>query len=276
MRYAVANYSWSLLSTATSGLDRFLLGAFAGSSAVGVLVVLRQLQMVPERFNQMLLVIGAPLFSAAHGRDNSVERQHIYHLMTDWVVRASLPFVLFLWLFGRDILALFGPQFADYGTVTLRIFVAAQFFSLLCGPVGNLAIMSGLEWKSLRLSIMNTVLFVGAMTILIPLFGLNGAAFAYAISSVFTNLTLIILIRRELGVRWWDRRYLEWLAQCGAALGMGLAATFLGPLNAAALLICLLCMYVATIAVTFLRGLHEDDKELLRNVRLRASAVFAL
>src|SRR5262249_13298963 len=150
-RFALASYSGSLLDTITLGLDRFLLGAFIGSSAVGVLVVLRQLQMLPERFNQMLLVIGAPLFSSAHGADNRAERQQIYHLMTDWVVRLSLPLVLFLCLFGRDVLALFGPEFADAGTVPLWILVGAQFFSLLCGPVGNLATMSGLEWQSIRL-----------------------------------------------------------------------------------------------------------------------------
>src|SRR6516162_4826370 len=107
-RFALTSYSGSLLDTATSGLDRFLLGAFIGNSAVGILVVVRQLQMLPERFNQMLLVTTAPLFSAAHGANDKRERQYAYHLTTDWAVRSSLPLMLFLWLFGGDVLALFG------------------------------------------------------------------------------------------------------------------------------------------------------------------------
>ncbi len=268
LRFALASYSGSLLSTATSGLDRFLLFAFIGSSAVGILVVLRQLQMLPERFNQMLLVIGAPLFSAAHGSDNRAERQHIYHLMTDWVVRSALPLALFLWLFGRDVLALYGPEFAAAGTLPLRILVGAQFFSLLCGPVGNLAMMSGLEWQVLRLNAINTVLLGAALAVLIPFFGLTGVALAYALAVVFMNVALIILVQQKLGVRWWDRRYLEWLLQCVAAFAVASIALYLlTPLNVAELAACLIAMYAAAVGATFLRGWHEDDKQLLGHVR---------
>src|SRR6516225_6490925 len=86
-RFALASYSGSLLDTTTSGLDRFLLGAFIGSSAVGILVVVRQLKALADRFNQMLLVTAAPLFSAAHGANDKRERQYAYHLTTDWAVR---------------------------------------------------------------------------------------------------------------------------------------------------------------------------------------------
>jgi O-antigen/teichoic acid export membrane protein len=267
-RFALASYSGSLLETITSGLDRFLLGAFAGSTAVGILVVLRQLQTLPERFNQMLLVTTAPLFSAAYGGDNRRERQHIYHLTTDWAVRFSLPLVLFLWLFGHDVLALFGPVFADMGTVPLWILVGAQFFSLVCGPVGNLAMMSGLEWPSIRISVINTVLGVGALAVLAPFFGVLGVALAYALVIVLQNVTILILVRRELHLQWWDWRYLEWLPQCGAALAVASLALFLaGPLNAAELATCLIAMYAGAVAMTCLRGWHEDDKQVFRHIQ---------
>jgi O-antigen/teichoic acid export membrane protein len=268
LRFALASYSGSLLGTATSGLDRFLLGAFIGSSAVGILVVLRQLQMLPERFNMMLLVVGAPLFSAAHGSDDRTERQHIYHLMTDWVVRSALPLALFLLLFGRDVLALYGPEFAAAGILPLRILVGAQFFNLLCGPVGSLAMMSGLEWESLRLNAINTVLLGAGSAALIPFFGLTGVALAYALAVVFMNVALMILVRQKLGVRWWDRRYLEWLLQCAAAFAVASIARYLlTSLNAAELAACLIAMYTAAVGASFLRGVHEDDKQLLRHVR---------
>src|SRR5271166_1230170 len=43
-RYATISYTMSLLSAAAARLDRFMLGAFVGSSAVGVLLVVNQLQ----------------------------------------------------------------------------------------------------------------------------------------------------------------------------------------------------------------------------------------
>jgi O-antigen/teichoic acid export membrane protein len=267
-RFALASYSGSLLDTTTSGLDRFFLGAFAGSTAVGILVVLRQLQMLPDRFNQMLLVTTAPLFSAAHGGDNRRERQHIYHLVTDWVVRSSLPLVLFLWLFGREVLTLFGPVFADTGTAPLSILVGAQFFGLLCGPVGNLAMMSGLEWPSVRISVINTVLAASALAVLTPFLGLIGVALAYALGSVLQNVTTLILVRRELHLQWWDWRYLEWLPQCGAILAVAsIARSLATPFSAAELATCLTAMYAGALAVTCLRGWHKDDKQLLRHIQ---------
>ena len=267
MRFAIAVYSRSLLDAASSGLDRFVLGAFSGASAVGVLIVVRQMQMLPERFNQMLLVIGAPLFSAAHGGDNRAERQHIHHLMTDWVVRSSLPLAFFLCIFARDVLGLYGPVFADAGTVPLQILVAALAVTMLFGPIGNIAWMSGLEWQSLWISVMNTLLFGAGLVVLIPQFGLIGLALAYALAAAFERVTTMILVRRRLGIRWWSRRYLEWPLQWGAVCAVGFTALSLRkPLNAAELAVCLVAIYAAAIGVTFLRGLHEDDKQLLGHI----------
>ena len=144
-RFALIALSGGLLGAATSGLDRFILGAFMGSGAVGVLVVARQLQQLPERFNHMLLTVGTPMFSAAHSGDNAAERQHLYRLMTGWSVAASMPLILFLLFFGHEVLALYGSEFADWGAPPLRILLGVQVLSLLCGPVGNVALMSGLE-----------------------------------------------------------------------------------------------------------------------------------
>ena len=268
-RFALASYLGSLIDTATFGMDRFLLAALVGSGAVGVLVVVRQLQMLPERFNQMLLIIGAPLFAAAHGRDDRAERQNIYHLMTDWTVRAALPLVLFLWFFGRDALALFGRDFADAGTLMLWILVGAQLFSLVCGPVGNIAMMSGLEWGALRLHLINTIFLVVAFAALTPIFGLIGIAIAYALATVSMNLVLLILVQRKLSVRWYDQRYFEWLPQClGVSLTACIALILPRPLNAMELAAFLGAMYMAALGVTLFRGLHEDDKLLVKHVQL--------
>ena len=278
INYATANYLGSLLSTVVSGLDRFIVGALLGSSAVGILVVIRQLQVLPERFNQMLLVVGAPLFSRAHSVDDHVERQRIYHLMTDWVVRSSLPLVLFLLIFGGDVLALYGPEFAAQGTVPLWILIVAQFFNLLCGPTGNLAWMSGLEWQAVRISAMNSLGLIMAMAALTPLFGLIGVAVACATAIIVQNITILLLVRRKLHVQWWERRYLEWLPQAAGSIMIAIAILVMRmPVNAVELAVSLPAMYAAAIGTIFLRGWHEDDKELFLHVErtIRSAATSA-
>src|SRR5262249_13395867 len=99
-------------------------------------------------------------------------------------------------------------------------------------------------------------------------FGLTGIAIAYAVGSILQNVTIMILVRRELYLQWWDGRYLEWLPQCGAALTVAsIALSLATPLNATELATCLIAMYAAAVGVTLLRGLNEDDRQLLRYVR---------
>jgi hypothetical protein len=78
----------------------------------------------------------------------------------------------------------------------------------------------------------------------------------------------MILVRWKLGVQWWDERYLEWLLQGGAAFAVvSIVLSLPRPLNAITLAICLMAMYAAAVAVSLLRGWHEDDKQLLRYSR---------
>ena len=267
-RYAFISFSaGSLVVIAETGLDRFLVGGFIGSGAVGVLLIARQLQSFPERFNQMLLMIGAPLLSAAYGRHDHRERQHIYCLMTDWSVRCSLPLVLFFIAYGHPVLALYGPEFANRGTLPLQILVAAQFFGSLCGPLGNVALMSGLERHYLFITIASALLLAVLLFVLIPHFGLVGAAIAIASSILFVNLGTMFLVKRKLNLHWWDKRYRAWLPQAGANLLLVLLVCYL-PLNLGAieLLMLLATMYALALFVSIPFGMHEDDRDLFSHV----------
>lgn len=266
-RYALISFSGSLIGVVDTGLDRFLVGAFAGSGAVGILFVARQLQSFPERFNQMLLMIGAPLLSAAHSRQDRTERQHIYCLMTDWSVRCSLPLVLFLIGAGHSVLTLYGPEFSDRGTLPLQILVAAQFFGLLCGPVGSVALMSGLERQLLLISVVSTLLVAILLIGLLPHFELVGAACAIACGILSSSLGTMVLVRRKLNLRWGDKRYQAWLPQAGTNLLVVLFVQYLPVhLGAVELFALLATMYGLALLVSIPFGMHEDDRELFGHI----------
>ncbi len=272
-RYATICYSNSLLGAATARLDRFTLGAFVDSSTVGVLVVVNQLQQLPQLFYTMLSMVGAPMFAAAHSRDATSERDHLYALMTDWVVKASLPLILFLMLFAHPVLALFGPAFADRGTGVLRLLLLAQIVGLASGPVGTVAMMGGLEHMFLRLSAVQTIIQAILIVSLAVPFGLFGVAIATASGAVFTAASLLIVVRLRLGLRWWNKRYLGWLAPAAVSAGLGLAAVYAGfPLGAVSLAVILFAIYASFALVLYIQGLHDDERDLLRDIASRLVA----
>jgi O-antigen/teichoic acid export membrane protein len=266
-RFAMVMYVSGLLSSAPAYLDRFVLGYFVGASAVGIFLIAVQLQQLPGMFNQMLLLVGAPMFAAAYGRNDGTERQHLYTLMTDWVVRASLPLMIFLVVFSRPVLGLFGPDFSAGGVETLFILLAGQFVNLLCGPVGNVALMNGLELYQLRINAALTGLGVVMTIALVPTLGLIGAAVAFAAAVVLGNMCVLVLIQRRLKIRWWDQRFYGWLVPAIAAFMIAIAVRGSGMnAGAAGLIVVLIAMYAVFLGASLLQGLHADDKDFLRHL----------
>ena len=271
LAYAKTLYTGSLLGMGSAYLDRFLLGMFSGAGPVGVLAVLKQLQLMPVVFLNMFLAVASPMFSAAHARDDKAELQHIYHLTTDWVIRLSAPLFIFFFLFAEPLLHLFGPRFAAEGVYPLWIILAGQLVNLAFGPVGNLMWLSGLEKRALKLSVYQMALTSGGLLVGVPRFGLAGAAAAISAGVVFINIAEYLAAKRQINLRWSDRRYLGWIAPAFAACVAALVAKIYGPADAGPvwLVICLALLYGVFHGVSLLQGLHEDDRELLAHLRAK-------
>jgi O-antigen/teichoic acid export membrane protein len=272
-RYAIISYLGGIVSGAPTYLDRFIIAFLAGTGLVGVLVIARRIQQLPGVFTQMLLMVGAPMLAKAHGRGDAVERQRLYGLMTDWMVRASLPLLLFLGIFAGPVIGLFGPEFAAKGRDVLLILLCGQVFNVLCGPVGTVGMMSGLESKLLRINTIGNGAGFLLMFILIPAFGAVGAAAASVAGWVLVGSMVMIVVHRDLGMHWWDDRFRNWFAPAVVTLLIGLLirSTALS-LSALSLAFALVALYGVFFGVGLIQGLHDDDRELLRyvwRVRLR-------
>jgi len=268
IRYASIMYGGSLLGSMTAPLDRFLIGLFASVSAVGVLAVVKQLQQLPVIFLQMFLAVAAPMFSSAHARNDVQERQHIYNLTTDWVLRASLPMFMFFLLFTVPLLSLYGEEFVELGKWPLWILVGAQLINLLCGPVGNLLNMSGLETLMLKISVIQSILTAIGLLVFVYQFGLIGGAWVLAAAIVIHNLVVLHYAKKYLAITWWDSRYMKWILPSVTTLLTGLGLLVIEPHpGSLSLLVSLIILYTVFHGVSLVQGLHNDDRELLRHLR---------
>jgi len=267
-RYAAISYATSLISLPASYLDRFLLGVFVGAGPVGVLVVARQLQQLPGALYQMLISVAAPMFASAHARDARTEQEHLYALITDWAVKAAFPLIVFIGLFAHPVLSLFGPQFADAGTLPVRILMVAQLFNLASGPNGNVAAMCGLEREAFHVDIAMMIATALLLALLVPTLGLTGAALSVLANSLGHNSWTLLIVRNKLDIRWWDRRYLRWVAPAAISAFVGVVAgAIVQAWNAPMLLLTLVGMYGAFAAITLLQGLHDDDRALIAHLK---------
>lgn len=103
-------------------------------------------------------------------------------------------------VFGAErILGLFGPAFVTYKW-TLFILTAGTAVSAVGGPAAAVLMIAGHEARYPWIVGGNMVLRFIGFAILIPMFGLQGAALATALSLVAVTIVLNVLCRRWIGL----------------------------------------------------------------------------
>jgi O-antigen/teichoic acid export membrane protein len=124
-----------------------------------------------------------------------------------WTFWPSLAATVLLLIFGRPMLSLFGPQFTD-GYHLMFILAAGLLARAAIGPIERLLNMLG-EQRACAM------VYAGAFAanlvlcfILIPLFGMAGAAIATASALILESILLFIVTKNRLGfhVFIWGRK----------------------------------------------------------------------
>jgi len=113
----------------------------------------------------------------------------------------ALPLVLLFIFKGEWFLSLaFGEAFAESATA-LAIITGGQTINAMTGPVGLLLIMSGYEGKATLSRGIGGAVNLVLNVALIQLWGINGAAVAFALSIATTMLLYLYFVLRILRAR---------------------------------------------------------------------------
>lgn len=183
-----------------SRVDILLVGALLGTSAAGIYAAPAQMSILITFGLAAVNMIAAPLFAELRVRGEADELQRVVTLGARGAFLFSAMAGAGLILFGPFLLDLYGPEFAA-GYPPLVILVLSQVCGSAGGPVGFLLSMTGNErlaaWLTAGVGLLNLVLNL----LLIPQFGLIGAAAATGIANVVWTAALALAVRRRLGVR---------------------------------------------------------------------------
>jgi O-antigen/teichoic acid export membrane protein len=265
--YSRTMYASYLLGMAVAPLERLLIGAATDLASLGIWTAIRQLQNLPQVFLQVIITVAAPMFVGAKAEGKADEVTHLYHIATDWIGRLGFPLLIFLAIFGGKVLGLYGARFADAGHWPLLILLLGQLVNLATGPVGTLLNQLGQERTMLRLNLLTDGLFLICLLTLAPFFGLLGVAAAGALSTIFSNLTAMRVMKQRLGISWSSVRN----QRHSLPVLFCLVATFLISYadlvhGARDLLLALAATYAIFFLTYVSRGLTNEDKELYRSV----------
>ncbi len=182
-------------------VDILLLGALLASSAdVGIYRVAAQVAVVGGIVYVSINALVTQTFAVnlAKGDMNAVS--HAARHSARLAFLASLPLPIIMLLFGDPLISLvFGVEFAAAAPIAV-ILLVGQMINSGFGTAASLLTVSDRGWTVTRWFAYGTLVNIAACCVLIPAWGMMGAAAANVAAGLLFNLAIWTVARNELGI----------------------------------------------------------------------------
>lgn len=251
-------------------VDIIIIGIFLMSTQVGIYHAAVRVAMLLAIPLASVDSIFAPMIAEYHGRGDMVNLRRNFRVATRWIFSLVCPLFIFILLFPAPLLRLFGSEFTG-ASFALIILSAGQLVNAATGPVGYMIMMTGHP----RLTLLNTLSLalvnVLLNLLLIPRFGIAGAAMAAATSAAAINILRLIEVRHLLKVHPYQWSFLKPFASAVAA---GLVTYFVclrsAPFSSILLLVLGISIYFTCyIGMMVILRFPEEDKAVLKSLGMR-------
>ena len=260
----------SLLDYVKTQSDRIAIGFYLDATSVGIYSVASALVSIIPIVQKSANQIFAPTIADLNARGQPELLQKMYQTIAKWVVGLTFPLAFGVMIYAREFMQAFGREF-QAAWVILIIGTLGRMVDCGVGSAGTLLLMSGHQTLVFRIQAITAALMVALSVVLVPRWGITGAALASAITLAVTQLWYLIAVRQQLKVYPYNASFLRLaLPLAGsAAVLMLLHARF--PIKPAWLGIAvgLVSAYAIFAGVAAIVSLDEDDRVIARAVRER-------
>jgi O-antigen/teichoic acid export membrane protein len=170
--------------------DILMLGTLASDTEAGLYrVALSGANIALFGLTTINLVL-QPYFAQSCSEGDHRQLQRLAAAGARFSLLLSLPFLAVFWFGGTWLLSLiYGEAYAG-AFWALILLCLGQTVNAFFGSVGNLLTMSGREWIAVSGLVLSTLVNVGLNWLLIPRYGIEGAAFATGLSIAAWNIAL--------------------------------------------------------------------------------------
>lgn len=181
-------------------IDIIMLGILATTSSVGVYAISLKLAEVTSLTVIAINRIAMPKFSELYWSDKIKDLKKVIRFSTKIRFWTASP-VLLLYIANPDFfMGLFGKEFV-IGKNALICLAVGQLVNAASGPVANLLNMIGRQTTIRNIIVIATLMNIGLNFLLIPKYGVTGAAIATMSATVFWNITAVIYTKVTVNIR---------------------------------------------------------------------------
>ena len=212
VRYGAPRAPAALFSQGLFWIDFFVASALVSSGAttseqVGVYAACVRVAVALVLFLTAVSYVFSPFVADLHARGERERLDRLFKAITRWTVAGTIPALLLMLIDPQGILRIFGGSNFAQGTTALRILAIGQGVNVSVGAAGFVLIMAGRTGWDLAVYAASAVLDFALALVLVPKFGINGAAAAQAITIALSNWLRLSLVRRFVGIFPWDGTY---------------------------------------------------------------------
>ena len=180
---AVAN----LAQITIQRIDIVLVAIILGPVEAAIYTAATRFLVAGQFANSALSQAAQPRFAELFAVDDRRGANVVYRATTAWLVVLTWPLYLLAVIYGPEILSIFGHSYRA-GDMVMVILGLTMLVATACGQVDMVLITTGRSSWSLANGLMAVFVNVGLDLLLIPRYGITGAAIGWAVAIIITNL----------------------------------------------------------------------------------------
>lgn len=200
LRYSIPVHLGWMVKTLNSTFSTLVLGFLGLATGVGIFTVASTLSMVGSMFFSSVGNISTPIIADLHSQGLFSQMKSYYQTTTRWMVLFNLPVFMTSIFFAKPLLGIFGDDFTS-GEASMMILAFGTLAYTGTGIGSNILDMTDHQ----RINTVNSVLMVLVTIVLnvllIPVWGVNGAAAAWSLSTILVNFVCLIEVWVFVGMQ---------------------------------------------------------------------------
>ncbi len=229
IKFAVALFLDSLLYRYTFQLDVLFLGYFGQLSGVGIYTVAQNLQRLIHMPGYSILTSFGPMCGELYAKGDLEGLEKTYKTATKWSCTFSFPLFTMYVLFAEPILQIFGHEFVA-GQTALIVLASGSLVADSLGLSGSALVSTGRAKLNLVGSVVSATTSIVLFIILIPRYGILGAAIARSVAFLVINAIRIIQVKVVYNIHPFKRALLKPLGACVSAASVVRVSSFFLPI----------------------------------------------
>lgn len=200
MPWKVSAWMWlASLGTMGASLNLSAAALFLPPDQIGAYFAAQKTSQLLQLPIMAINIAATPVFARLHSQNDIDGLRDVGRKLAMLIAGPLALGAAIIIIFAPQLLSLFDPAFAA-AALALTLLAGSHLLIGLGGPTRQLMLMSNGEQQVVRLTLISEVAGLALIPVLVPIFGIIGAALAACVARVLFTVMTVFWCRRNLGV----------------------------------------------------------------------------